>query len=89
MKGKWFYSRNEKSLNEIQTTCDLLILTSTMNLGRRRKKAFIQLRQKASAHKEKFKVIPWPFLECLRNTPDLSEKMDEKETFKRPEDFTA
>ncbi|RNF25755.1 putative eukaryotic translation initiation factor 3 subunit 8 [Trypanosoma conorhini] len=80
-------SRNEKSLNEIQTISDLFDFNVDHESWNEAEKAFVQLRQKATAHKEKFKTIPWPFLECLRNTPDLSEKMDEKETFKRPEDF--
>lgn len=80
-------SKNEKCLNEIMIICDHFDFHVDEESWPQAEECFTQLRQKGEEYKKKFKSAPPPLLECLRNTPSLSEKLGGKETFKKPEDF--
>nr|CCC93942.1 putative eukaryotic translation initiation factor 3 subunit 8 [Trypanosoma congolense IL3000] len=65
-------SRHEKSLNEIQTACDLFDYNVGHGFWHEAEEVFKDILKKSAAHKKKYDTAPWPLLECLQNIPDLN-----------------
>ncbi|EAN78233.1 eukaryotic translation initiation factor 3 subunit 8, putative [Trypanosoma equiperdum] len=82
-------SRREKSLNEIQTNADVFDFNVDQGTWVGAEQSFKELREKSDIHKRRFQSTPFPFLECLRNTPDLKTHLSERESFAKPEEFRS